>query len=383
MGADDKQQPEPSTAEEKKEEKEKEKDKEQSFNPNADLWQNIAQAGSSSTHETQEINVLVIGSKGSGKSTLIQRFIKRDDSSAPRPTTALEYSHGRKEEGKKTQIVHFWEIGGGPELHSLMDVVLTPENIHTAVVAIVCDLSEPSTVWDTVLGCVRRLWKRVEEVFSKMRSKQSKTPQRMVDRQRKKLSASETCAADIEEMRLLGMNILIVGSKYDKFQENPLVQVTAKTMRLLAHLHGAHLIWTTNKDEKEVKKWQLLLSNIVFGASFPEKYINMDYSSGPLFVYAGRDSFESVGKPDLLQRTPEGWQSCGDDLLDQWKKPHDHAFPPTAAAATQARGDDKAFGQMLAEEFAEPEIDAVRRQKDAELDAQRKEARKAHKGAHG
>eukprot|EP01062_Namystynia_karyoxenos_P017244 TRINITY_DN16337_c0_g1_i1.p1 TRINITY_DN16337_c0_g1~~TRINITY_DN16337_c0_g1_i1.p1 ORF type:complete len:400 (+),score=176.49 TRINITY_DN16337_c0_g1_i1:77-1201(+) len=369
-GADD-----PEKGEEKGEGEEKQQ---LQFNPKLDLWANISQATKETQLETQDINILVIGSKGSGKSTLIQRFLKKDDSSQPRPTTALEYTHGKKEEGKKVQIVHFWEIGGGQELHSLIDVVITPENIHTVSVVVVCDLSDPMTLWDNLVGSIRRVSRRVDEVFSKHRAKQHKTPDRMLERQKKKLldGLKGRAEADLERMRLLGMSVVIVGSKFDVFEDNPQIQTTAKTMRWLSHLHGAHLIWLSAKDDK---RWLSLMMHVAFGSSVQEKYLNSEYDKGPLYVLAGRDSFDAIGKPDLVQRTPEGWVSCGDEQLDEWKKPFDDAFPPRK---TQKEA-EQSFEQAMLEEFAEPEIDAVRRQKDAELDNQRKEARKAQKGSHG
>eukprot|EP00756_Hemistasia_phaeocysticola_P021940 Hpha_TRINITY_DN15803_c3_g2::TRINITY_DN15803_c3_g2_i1::g.189845::m.189845/K10417/DYNC2LI; dynein light intermediate chain 2, cytosolic len=381
--------------EEKKKEEEHPKEEEKlKFDAKQDLWSNIA-AQSKHSDEVQETNVLVIGGRGAGKTTLVQRFVKKDDSgAAPRPTTALEYCFGRREEGKKTQIVHFWEIGGGSELHSLLDIVVKPEQIHTIVVVIVCDLGDPYTLWETMHSSVAKVWHHVTEVFSKMRAK-SKTPDKLVERHKKKILQNMQASGlwegkeaemnhEVDQMRLCGLPILFVGSQYDRFQENPMVQLVAKTMRYMAHLYGAHLLWTTSKDERELKKWHSLLSQLVFGSNFPPKYLNKDYADGPLFIFSGRDSFESIGPPDALKRNPEGWQSSADEELDKWRKPFCSEFPPRASVKGGGGGDDVSFDTMLAQDYAEPEIDAMRRQKDQELETQRKEARKERaKGAHG
>eukprot|EP00662_Eupelagonemidae_sp_cell21_P028247 gene28247-61924_t len=176
-----------------------------------------------------------------------------------------------------------WEIGGGGELklHSLIDVVVTPENVHTIVVVIVADLSDPKTLWESLVGCIRRVSKRLDDCYAKMKAKQSKTPQRMIERQKKKLAGSDGGEhEDLNRMRLLGVPVLIVGSKSDYFMDNPHIRIMAKTMRFLAHLHAAYLIWTNVKEEKEVQKYRNLMGHIVFNMGFPEKYMNHEYSKG-------------------------------------------------------------------------------------------------------
>ena len=150
------------------------------------LWDNIASKPAPAT-EHQEMHLLVLGSKRGGKSTLVQRFIKRDETAIPKPTTALDYCHGRREEGKKSQTAHFWEVGGGSELHMLADVVLTPENIHQTAVVVVVDLSDPRTLWDTLFVSLRRVEARVNECFAKMRLKNNTTPDRLLQRHRRKV----------------------------------------------------------------------------------------------------------------------------------------------------------------------------------------------------
>ena len=51
-------------------------------------------SGTVSKSTGSERNLLLVGSKGVGKTTLIHRFVERTE--APKPTLALEYTFGRK-----------------------------------------------------------------------------------------------------------------------------------------------------------------------------------------------------------------------------------------------------------------------------------------------
>lgn len=65
-------------------------------------WGKQRQADPSSAF-TQETNLLVVGSKNCGKSTLIQRLLERQE--AARPTLALEYTFGRKKTQNLAKVI--------------------------------------------------------------------------------------------------------------------------------------------------------------------------------------------------------------------------------------------------------------------------------------
>eukprot|EP01064_Diplonema_japonicum_P014250 TRINITY_DN2181_c7_g1_i1.p1 TRINITY_DN2181_c7_g1~~TRINITY_DN2181_c7_g1_i1.p1 ORF type:complete len:372 (+),score=91.29 TRINITY_DN2181_c7_g1_i1:45-1160(+) len=352
-------QPESRRESQVEDEKTKEKDK-LKLDRNKTLWENIAATKPGGGQEGQDINVLVVGSKKGGKSTLIQKFVKRDDPSQPKPTTALEYCHGKREEGKKTQTAHFWEVGGGSELHMLMDVAISPENIHTLVVVIVLDLSNPCSMWETLFSCLQKSNKRIQDCYGKMRAKNNSNPDRLMQRQKRKIGEEHQ---DIAALRYNGIPTVVVCNKYDSYSDDAHMKVMAKTMRYITHLHGAHLIWCSTKDEKDMTKFRSLLANVIFGTPFLEKYMNMDCAIGPLLTWPGRDSFSAIGPPIGLQSPPDGFKTSGDSELDRFKQPFDDAYPPKKS---QKQEKDN-FTNSLYEEFAEPAVDALRAQKDEEL----------------
>ena len=51
-------------------------------------------SGEESVNKPKERSLVFLGSKGVGKTTLIHRFLERDE--APKQTLALEYTFGRK-----------------------------------------------------------------------------------------------------------------------------------------------------------------------------------------------------------------------------------------------------------------------------------------------
>ena len=63
-----------------------------------------------------ECELLFVGAKNSGKSTLIHSFLMKEDT--PKPTTALEYRFARRSTGEDKAVANIWELGGGSQLSS-------------------------------------------------------------------------------------------------------------------------------------------------------------------------------------------------------------------------------------------------------------------------
>jgi dynein light intermediate chain 2 len=83
-----------------------------------------------------------VGGRDSGKSTIISRFLDKDEK--PNPTIALEYTFGRKNKGQNgvKDVTHIYELGGGTFLADLIKIPINESNIHQSAYVIVIDLSK-------------------------------------------------------------------------------------------------------------------------------------------------------------------------------------------------------------------------------------------------
>ena len=87
-----------------------------------------------------DAELVFVGPKNSGKSTLVQAFLQKDE--PPKPSTPLEYRYARHTVGTRPAVVaNVWEIGGGVSSSShpadLLKTVLLPELLPRSVVAVV------------------------------------------------------------------------------------------------------------------------------------------------------------------------------------------------------------------------------------------------------
>lgn len=350
------------------------------IDPTKDLWQNIARNVKDANVEQTETNLVIVGASGSGKTTLLHRIYSSFQSASAggaakkvKATTALDYSFARRSERNVAQVAHFWEIAQGTQFSQLLDIVVTPENIHATVAAVVVDASEDGlpVAWEAATYWLRRLDHRVSEVGERMRAKGSTTPEKIVTRAQKTIGTDHP---DLKRMRISGLPTVLVINKIDAFRgDTQQLKLLCRSMRYLAHLYGAHVIFTS---EPESVKWRALMNHILFQAPFDNKYLQTDPERSCVLLTVDRDTFVDIGDPNVSRLGNGGGSgSTGDAELDRWKAPFDEAFPPRKLSEEDKVLEDPFIRRLYdtAEGgFGEPAIDALRRQKDEELEQYRK-----------
>lgn len=350
------------------------------IDPTKDLWQNITRNVKDANVEQTETNLVIVGASGSGKTTLLHRIYSSFQSTSAgsgskkvKATTALDYSFARRAERNVAQVAHFWEIAQGTQFAQLLDIVVTPENIHAMVAAVVVDASEDGlpVAWETATYWLKRIDTRVSEVGERMKAKGSTTPDKIIARAQKTIGVGHP---DLKKMRLSGLPTVLVVNKIDAFRgDTQQLKLLCRSMRYLAHLYGAHVIFTS---EPESVRWRSLMNHILFQAPFDNKYLQTDPERGCVLLTVDRDSFVDIGDPHVSRLGNGGGSgSTGDAELDRWKAPFDEAFPPRKLNEEDKVLEDPFIRRLYDTTdggFGEPAIDALRKQKDEELEQYRK-----------
>ena len=104
-----------------------------------DLWElasleDVDNAGGAPRDGEDSNTLLVVGDARSGKSSLIQMFLKPNSSKEPKATFALEYNFARRKNaspGTKS-LAHIWEMGGDIKESGLLGIPLSATNLPSA-----------------------------------------------------------------------------------------------------------------------------------------------------------------------------------------------------------------------------------------------------------
>ncbi|XP_068235141.1 cytoplasmic dynein 2 light intermediate chain 1 [Palaemon carinicauda] len=299
----------------------------------------------------REATLLIAGTRSAGKTTLLQRFLDREE--PPRNTLALEYTYGRKS-GKTLvkDVCHLWELGGGALFTSLLAAPLTSRVIPNLTVIVMLDLSKPETIWTDLEAIVSQLKAEIMAVAKKQPGLQ----EQLATVAWKRIGEDHQ---DKESITPFLVPLVIIGGKYDIFQdmEPENKKVICRALRFAAHSWGASLQYFSARDAGLVKKAKELLSHYAFG-SVESKNLAQDYNK-PLLIPAGSDNFSTInGNVDDSQAM----------TYDTWKHTFTAKFPQKnekKSALPEDPGRDPSY--------AEADVDNLRAQKDEELERIRRE----------
>uniref|UniRef100_A0A8C6KD38 Cytoplasmic dynein 2 light intermediate chain 1 n=1 Tax=Nothobranchius furzeri TaxID=105023 RepID=A0A8C6KD38_NOTFU len=293
-----------------------------------------------------ERSVFLMGSKAGGKTSILLRCLDRDE--PPKPTLALEYTFGRRARGHNTlkDVAHLWELGGGTSLSDLIQIPITPAALRFLSVILILDLSKPNTLWATM----EKLLHAAQAHFEKMSSQAQK---------------SKSGAKYQNPVHSTFFLTLLQEFHSDK------KKVISKTLRFVAHYYAASLIFTSIKSESLMSKTKSFFSHLAFGL---EKGKTMCCDPGkPTIIPAGSDSFSQIGSPPLTDVDITSLHAK--NPKDLWKKVFERVFPNEGASEQRELKDPAKDPQ-----YSEPQIDAMRAQKDQELEQYKRNATKSWKG---
>ncbi|KAL5036476.1 hypothetical protein BDV3_005158 [Batrachochytrium dendrobatidis] len=330
-----------------------------------DLWTLIKESKdhdkkNSEGNATLETTIYVVGSKGSGKSSMILGFLDRDET--PSPSVALEYTFGRRTRGVNStkDVVHIWELAGGIYLSDLLEIPITESNIHVSTFLIVLDLSNPSTILDTLEPLLDKIKTKVNKVLDGLEQRGSKRPKVLRNAATKRYGVDHP---DIDLVTLSPVPITIIGSKYDEMQsmESEMRKMLCKMLRYMAHINGASLIFVSQKDDTLASRSRHMMSYHGFKSNAPKSMV-MDHNK-PILIMAGQDTFCGIGlPPSEISKNTIGQRTF--IPLEKWKSDYIVYFPKPKVQVVQDRID--------LSKFPEHAIDVVRVQKDEELERLRR-----------
>ncbi|KAJ4949595.1 hypothetical protein JOQ06_021105 [Pogonophryne albipinna] len=331
--------------------------------------QSLEAAGGEEEEAVSERTVFLMGSKAGGKTSILLRCLDRDEPS--KPTLALEYTFGRRARGHNTpkDIAHLWELGGGTSLSDLVQIPISPASIRSLSVILILDLSKPNALWGTLERLLQASQAQLEKVSSQAQKAQKAKHQTPVH-------SARVLPKDYPDRELISpfpVPLLIIGSKYDLFQEfdSDKRKVISKTLRFVAHYYAASLIFTSIKTESLMSKTKGFFSHMAFGLD-RGKTVCCDCTK-PLIIPAGSDSFSQIGSPPATDVDITSLHAK--NPKDLWKKVYELVFPQESTSEQRELKDPAKDPQ-----YSDPQIDAMRAQKDQELEQYKREAAKSWKG---
>lgn len=254
-------------------------------------------SGLDSSDTSGESTILFVGESGSGKSSLIQTFLKPTVTKEPKSTFALEYSFARKKGGSNSassrNLAHIWELGGDIYELGLLEIPLSASNFQNATVFIVCDLSKPQNLLESVLKWISGVREVIKKRIDELKSTNRSAVTMMKD------AAAEAYAenSDRVKVRPCEIPLYIVANKWDTLKSKNVSLADRRSifqvLRFIAHYNGCNLMSTSLNDANLKEAFRSVMSITCFKTG-TSKASNDTMVDKPVQVTPGQDSFENI-----------------------------------------------------------------------------------------
>ena len=377
------------------------------------VWTDVIDANKAAAKERGDAGrpdavLFVVGSKGCGKTTLVNRLLYPDKTETPKPTEGMEYNYARRTHATnidRKDVAHVWEIAGSrqfaDEVTEQDNVFLGARQVTTAVVCICVDLAKPTEAMRTAEYWLGRIHARCEKTFEKLSARGSRLPEQLRKRSERVFSANAPDGSHPDtSIRHSGVTVCIVATKHDATRRTDpeRMKVLTRALRYLAHVNAAGLFFlggfgkdssssshsTSSADapadeylgemRSQFNQFRAYLNHLIFvGADrrFPARLPTQLDHLRPVLCPIGGDRFSSIG-------APKGVDGDG-DVLRAWRDIVRRMFPDDASGGRTwvgagFRGGDVSSGTSSGtspdlSKYPEREVDATARTRVAELAA--------------
>jgi GTPase SAR1 family protein len=248
----------------------------------------------SSSAATINQQIIFLGDMGSGKSTLIQTFIKPNAvKENNKPTISLEYNFARKTVNNVKYVANLWEIGGDFLDSSYLEVPLTKDTLSSTTIFLVIDFSKPHNIIVSIL----RSLTFIREILKKRSNELKSVNVNAYNELKGRISSAFNGHSDERSIKPLDLPIVIIGNKYDMIKLSmPLAErrVLIQGIRFIAHYFGGIFLTVSNNDPAMKEIYRSLMNNLAFPTGNPLKPAYEIHLDKYVYITKGQDSFDNI-----------------------------------------------------------------------------------------
>mmetsp|Transcript_64383 Transcript_64383/g.112399 ORF Transcript_64383/g.112399 Transcript_64383/m.112399 type:complete len:375 (+) Transcript_64383:105-1229(+) len=313
---------------------------------------------------TNDVGVLFCGMKKSGKTSLIDRFIKpeKDEKDQPKPTVALDYKFARyaSETSTSKVLAHIYDLGGDENFEDLTRIAASKTTVGNLVLAVTVDMSEPHLVVPSLEKWLQLLRQQVERSFQALAQESQGGARRIEALQKSRREAWEE-HQDKAMVKPFPVPLVIFGTKCDMLlaETDPEKRKgLCRALRFFAHINGASLIFTSLRDKPSMNLMRAILRLLLFGVTSKGGIPEQLDPSKPISIFAGKDNLQSIGLP----------HGARENTCEQAFREMAAILFPDAEAGR--RGGKRSESEQVGDEllrFSESSIDGMVEQRQEEL----------------
>ena len=265
---------------------------------------------------TEEIskNLIIIGPKGSGKSSIFSLLTTGSPNNySDNGTCGINFGFMRSQNSVQKKVMNVFEIGSGLENIVLINTILNNENFEFTSLLLVLDFEEPNSQLNYLIKSISYLRK----IFNK-----TIDPNIIESNIKNKISLYQS-GIKPGEVDVFPLETYVIGNKYDILEKIDLEKLKwiCPSLRYFSYVNGLSLIFYSSKKKETINALYNTMVENAFGSGKKEnlKKYSQKNSTKALYINYYEDNLTNIGEPKIPLTVTR-------DLEQRWKETYDGLF---------------------------------------------------------
>ena len=271
------------------------------------------------TNEEISKNLIIIGPKGSGKSSIFSLLTTGSvNNYSDSGTCGVNFGFMRSQNSSQKKVMNVFEIGSGIENLVLINTILNNENFEFTTLLIILDFDNPMTQLNYLIKCLSYLRK----IFLK------NIDTNIIETNIKNRIGQYPSGIKPGEVDVFPLETFVIGNKYDILEKIDIEKLKwlCPSLRYFSYINALNLIFYSSKKKETINALYNTMVENAFGSGKKEnlKKYSQKHSTKPLYINYYEDNLSSIGEPkipvtvtgDIEQR----WKETYDGLFKNYKK---------------------------------------------------------------
>ena len=270
---------------------------------------------------TEEIskNLIIIGGKGSGKSSIFSLLTTGSPNNyTDSGTCGINFGFMRAQNSSQKKVMNVFEIGSDIENIVLINTILNNENFEFTTLLIVLDFDNPISQLNYLLKVISYLRK----IFLKT------IDNNIIESNIKNKIALYPSSIKPNEVDVFPLETYVIGNKYDIIEKIDIEKLKwlCPSLRYFSYINALNLIFYSSKKKETINALYNTIVENAFGSGKKEnlkKYFQKN-STKALYINYFDDNLNSIGEPKIpvtvTSDIDQRWKETYDGLFKNYKK---------------------------------------------------------------
>ena len=270
------------------------------------------------TEETTK-NLIIIGPKGSGKSSIFSLLTTGSPNNySDNGTCGINFGFMRSQNSVQKKVMNIFEIGNDLENIVLINTILNNENFEFTTLLLILDFDNPNTQLNYLIKVISYLRK----IFNKV------IDPNIIDANIKNKVSSYQSGIKPGEVDVFPLETYVIGNKYDILEKIDLEKLKwlCPSLRYFCYINALSLIFYSSKKKETINALYNTMVENAFGSGKKEnlkKYLQKNPTKA-LYINYYEDNLASIGEPKIpvtvTRELDQRWKETYDGLFKNIKK---------------------------------------------------------------